>query len=151
MKLAIREAEKNLLSMDGGPFGACVVRKGEILAVGRSTVLRDKNASCHAEINAIHRASKAMDSFDLTNCEIFSTTEPCPMCFSAIHWARIGKVYFGTEIKDAKKAGFNELSIPAAIMKKTGKSPVKLESGFLKPECLKLLSDWKKLPQKKVY
>ncbi len=84
MRMAIREARKNLKKMDGGPFGACIVRGGRILAVSRNMVLKN-DATCHAEMNAIRIASKKVKGFDLSGCTIYSTTEPCPMCFSAIH------------------------------------------------------------------
>jgi guanine deaminase len=94
---AIREARKNLVRPDGGPFGACIVKDGRIVAAARNTVLRN-DATCHAEVNAIRKASKKLGTFDLTGCEIYSTTEPCPMCFGAIHWARIGTVHYSAGI-----------------------------------------------------
>lgn len=151
MRLAIKEARKNLKSCDGGPFGACIVRRGQVIAVARNTVLRDEDATCHAEINAIRLASKRSRSFDLSGCAIYTTTEPCPMCFSAIHWARIGNVVFGTTISDVKKLGFNELTIPAERMRSLGGSPVKMRSSFLAPECRKLLDDWERFGQRKTY
>ena len=91
MRKAIAEARKNLLRPQGGPFGACIVKDGRVLAAARNTVLKD-DATSHAEVNAIRLASRKLGTFDLTGCEIYSTTEPCPMCFGAIHWARIGTV-----------------------------------------------------------
>ncbi|MFH1665403.1 MAG: deaminase, partial [Candidatus Omnitrophota bacterium] len=90
-------------------------------------------------------------TYDLSGCEIYSTTEPCPMCFSAIHWARIHKLIYGTSIDDVRKLGFNELTIPAARMKREGGSPVKMEPGFMRAECEQLLKFWETLPDKKVY
>jgi len=150
MHLAIREARKNIKSMDGGPFGACIVKDGKVISLARNTVLKN-DATCHAEINAIRKASRRLKNFDLCGCVIYSTTEPCPMCFSAIHWARIDALYYGTTIADVKKLGFNELSIPVSLMKKRGKSQLKITSKFYTPECLKLLSDWDKLENKRIY
>jgi len=150
MKLAIKEARKNIKLMDGGPFGACIVRDGLILAVARNTVLKS-DATSHAEINAIRIASRRIKNFDLAGCVIYSTTEPCPMCFSAIHWAKISAIIYGTDISDAKKIGFNELSISSWYMKKEGLSKVKLFSGFLRQECLRLLRDWDALENKVLY
>jgi len=150
MRLAIEEARKNLQTLDGGPFGACIVKSGKVLAVARNTVLK-KNATCHAEVNAIRIASGKLKAYDLSGCVIYSTTEPCPMCFSAIHWARIGSVIFGTRITDAKKIGFNELSISAKKMKSLGKSRVKIFPKFLIKECRKLFKTWNTLENKKSY
>lgn len=150
MVLAIREARKNLKTMDGGPFGACIVKKGRILAISRNLVLK-KDATCHTEINAIRIAPKKLKSHDLSGCIIYSTTEPCPMCFSAIHWAGIGKIVYGTGIRDAKKIGFNEVSISAYKLKTLGESKIRLIGGYMMNECSELLKDWNKLPNKIVY
>jgi len=150
MRLAVKEARKNIIRMEGGPFGACIIRTGKMLAASRNTVLIN-DATCHAEINAIRLASKKLGNFDLSGCVIYSTTEPCPMCFSAIHWARLDAVVYGTGIADAKELGFNELSIPCKKMKTKGKSSVKIFSGFDRIECLRLLRDWGRSERKKLY
>ncbi|KJJ83279.1 CMP/dCMP deaminase, zinc-binding [Candidatus Omnitrophus magneticus] len=151
MSKAVKEALKGTKNRDGGPFGCVIVKNNVIISLGHNTVLSSKIPVNHAEINAIKKASKKLDSFDLSGCELYSTTEPCPMCFSAIHWARIKTIYFGTTINDVKKLGFNELSIPARIMKKIGSSPVKIISEFSIKECRALLKKWKELPGKKIY
>jgi len=150
MRLAIREARKNLRTGSGGPFGACIVKKGRVLAVSRNTVLRN-DATCHAEINAIRAASRRLGDFDLSGCVIYSTTEPCPMCFAAIHWARLKEVIYGTSIVDVRDRGFNELNIPALKLKKMGKSNVGVRSDFLREECRKLLKDWDTCLKKRLY
>lgn len=150
MRLAIKEARKNLVSMHGGPFGACIVRGKKVLAVARNTVLKN-DATHHAEINAIRAASKKLKTHKLSGCVIYSTTEPCPMCFSAIHWAKIERIFYGTRIKDVKKLGFNEMIISNAMMKKIGKSKVEIVPGFLKKECMGLLKNWQRLENKRVY
>jgi len=150
MRLALKEARKNFKSSDGGPFGACIVKNGVVLSLARNTVLKN-DATCHAEINAIRLASRRLKTFDLTGAVIYSTTEPCPMCFAAIHWSRIGKVIYGTGIKDAAEIGFNEIKISNRVLKKLGKVPLRLASGFLYDECRKLLKDWDKLPNKRLY
>lgn len=150
MQLAVKEARRNIKTMEGGPFGACIVKNGRVLAVAKNTVLKS-DASSHAEINAIRMASRKIKSFDLSGCIIYSTTEPCPMCFSAIHWARIEAVIYGADISDAKKIGFNELKISCRMMKKSGSSNVKLFSGYMKKECMQLLRDWGALDNKVLY
>lgn len=150
MNRAVREARKNFVRPDGGPFGACIVKEGRIVAAARNTVLRH-DATCHAEVNAIRKASRKLGTFDLTGCEIYSTTEPCPMCFGAIHWARIGAVYYGSGIRDAARAGFHELRISNERMKAQGRSKVRLVPGFMRDECLELFESWLILPDKKRY
>lgn len=150
MLLAVKEAAKNLKRMDGGPFGACIVKRNKVLAVTRNAVLK-KDATCHAEISAIRIASRRLKTFDLSGCIIYSTTEPCPMCFAAIHWARINRIIYGTTTKDAGKAGFNELEITDRRLKSLGKSKVRLTPGFMRKECLELLKKFDELPNKKLY
>jgi tRNA(Arg) A34 adenosine deaminase TadA len=150
MRLAIKEAAKNIKKIEGGPFGACIVKGGRLLALGRNKVLVS-DATSHAEINAIRLASKKLKEFNLSGCTIYSTTEPCPMCFSAIHWARISRVVYGTSISDAKRIGFNEMKISNLTMKNLGRSKIKITSDFLRKECLGLLNEWSNLPGKEIY
>ncbi|MBM3249449.1 MAG: nucleoside deaminase [Candidatus Omnitrophica bacterium] len=150
MRLALKEARKNLTRMQGGPFGACIVRGNKVIAGARNTVLKN-DPTAHAEINAIRLAARRLKSFDLSGCTIYSTTEPCPMCFSAIHWARIDKVIYGTSISDAKRIGFNELNISSALLKKIGRARVKIVKGALAGECRRLFKDWNKLENKVLY
>lgn len=147
MRLAIKEAGKSIKTLDGGPFGACIVKSGKVVAACGNTVFK-KDATCHAEVNAIRAASKKLGTYDLSGCVMYATTEPCPMCFGAIHWSGISAVIFGTRIADATRTGFNELSISAEKMKNAGGSGVKIYPGFLKEECRKLLGDWKEAEKK---
>ena len=150
MLIALREAGKNLRRMDGGPFGACIVKGSKVIGIGRNTVLK-KDATCHAEINAIRQASRHTGTFDLSGSVLYSTNEPCPMCFAAIHWSRIATVAYGTSVKDASNVGFNELDIGNRELKRLGKSKVKIISGFLRVKCKKLLRNWDRLPNKELY
>ncbi|MFA5118543.1 MAG: nucleoside deaminase [Candidatus Omnitrophota bacterium] len=150
MRLALAEARKNTVSVAGGPFGACITRRGIVVAVARNTVLK-RDASAHAEINAIRAASRKLKTWDLSGCHIYSTTEPCPMCFGAIHWARIGALVYGTSIADVSKRGFHELNISNARLKKLGKSPLNIFPGFLRQECLELLEVWDQSQGRRVY
>lgn len=143
MELAIKKAEDGV-KKGNSPFGACIVRGDEIIAVAHNTVLIRKDATDHAEMNAIHKACKKLNSHELSGCAIYSTTEPCPMCFSAIHWAKIEKIVFGTGIEDVMKLGFSELTISAEEMKKKGGSSVQVKGDFMREECLELLEFWKK-------
>jgi guanine deaminase len=151
MERALRSARAGIRKSEGGPFGAAIVRGDQLIAVGHNTVLKERDATCHAEINAIRIASRKLKRFVLSDCVIYSTTEPCPMCFSAIHWARIKKVVFGTSFEDVAKRGFNELYIPSRKMKREGRSPVRIKSGFMHKECSELLEDWDRLESKQIY
>ncbi|MBU1122468.1 MAG: nucleoside deaminase [Candidatus Omnitrophota bacterium] len=150
MEIALRQAYKGCKRGDGGPFGCCVVKGGQVIACGHNTVLKDNDPIAHAEINAIRRAAKQLKTWNLKKCQIYTTTEPCPMCFSAISWARIDKIVYGTTIKDAQKLGFNEMLINSARMKRLASLNIKIEKGFMREECQCLLDFWKKL-RLKVY
>lgn len=155
MNLAIEKAEKGI--GDGQtPFGAVIARKCpeggyEVVSAKHNRVFAKTDITAHAEINAIRAACKKLDRIKLTDCIIVSTTEPCPMCFCAIHWAGIKKVYFGTGIEDAKKAKFNELTISNDDMKRLGKSPVEIEGGVLKKENIRVFQKWSTSHGKKTY
>lgn len=151
MKKAIEEAYTGIKNGEGGPFGAIIVEGDKVLARGHNTVLRDNDPTHHAEINAINEACRIKGDYDLSGCVIYSTTEPCPMCFSAIHWARIDSVIFGTAIEDVKILGFNELAISVEKMKEIGCSPVLIEKGFMVEKCRELLKSWESFPDRKVY
>ena len=151
MKLAIEDATQHLNDEGGGPFGACIVKNDRIIAVAHNTVLKDTDPTCHAEINAIRKAAKSLGCFDLSGCVIYSTTEPCPMCFSAIHWAKIDTIVFGSNIQDVQNLGFNELELPNQVMKQQGKSPVNIVEDFMRKECLDLLEQWAKQTSARTY
>lgn len=110
----------------GGPFGACVVKDGQIISLAHNTVTLDNDPTAHAEINAIRIAAKSLGKFDLSDCIIYSSTEPCPMCLSAIYWARIPVVYFATTRKDAEEIGFSDNLIYEEIPKPINERKVKM-------------------------
>ena len=145
MRRAIAEARGNLARPDGGPFGACIVRNGRVVAAARNTVLARRDPTCHAEVNAIRLVARKLGTHDLAGCRIFSTTEPCPMCFAAIHWAGIDEVVFGTRIADVARLGFRELTISNRTMRRLGDSEVRIVAGVLRKECLELLREWEGL------
>ena len=150
LSVAAKEALRGIRKEDGGPFGAVIIRKNKIIAKGHNTVLKSHDATCHAEINALRAAFKYLREPFLTGCVVYTTTEPCPMCFSALHWARVKEVVYSTTIEDVFRLGFNELHIPAPFMKKKGKSPIKLKK-VKNLDCINLLASWKRLPRKKTY
>lgn len=150
MQLAIKEACKNFKSLSGGPFGAIIVKGAKVIAVACNRVLKN-DPTAHAEVQAIRKAAKKLKTYDLSGCVIYSTTEPCPMCFGAIHWARINTIIYGTTINDAKSIGFNELRLSNFRLKRLGKSKVKIIPRFMRAECKKLFSDWAKLGKQIIY
>jgi tRNA(Arg) A34 adenosine deaminase TadA len=145
MRRALAEARRNLRRPDGGPFGACVLRGGRILAAARNAVLARRDPTCHAEINAIRLAARRLGTHDLAGCTICSTTEPCPMCFAAIHWAGIGRIVYGTRIADVARLGFRELTVSNITLRRLGGGTVQLAGGVLREECAALLRDWERL------
>ena len=92
----------------GGPFGAVIVRDGKIIAEGYNQVTSAKDPTAHAEVMAIREAARVLDSFKLEGCEIYTSCEPCPMCLSAIYWARIERIYFANAREDAARIGFDD-------------------------------------------
>lgn len=108
MKIAKEQAEDNLKTNKGGPFGACVVKNGEIIGVGSNHVLCDNDPTAHAEIVAIRNACKTLETYDLSDCELYTSCYPCPMCLSAIIWSNIKKVYYGNTKEDAAEIGFRD-------------------------------------------
>ncbi len=143
MEAAIDVAKKGV-RRGNSPFGSCIVKGGKVIALAHNTVLERKDSTNHAEMNAIRLACKKLGSHELRGCVVYSTTEPCPMCFSAIHWAKAKRIVFGTGISDVKRLGFSELTVSDTMMKRLGRSNVGIESGFMRKECLELLRFWKK-------
>lgn len=92
----------------GGPFGALIVKDGEVIAKSGNTVAIDNDPTSHAEINAIRKACKKLNNFELKGCTLYSSCEPCPMCLGAIYWSRLDAVYFSAAKEDAKDAGFDD-------------------------------------------
>lgn len=108
MKRAIALSELNVSSLKGGPFGAVVVRNNQIIGEGTNLVTCNNDPTAHAEIEAIRSACKKLNNFDLSGASIFTSCEPCPMCLSAIYWARIDKIYYANTRLDAAKIKFDD-------------------------------------------
>ena len=111
MQEAIELSEENLITNNGGPFGACVVKDGVIIGYGSNNVLKNNDPTAHAEIMAIRDACKNIKSYDLSGCELYTSCYPCPMCLSAIIWANIKKVYYSANYLDAEEIGFRDKHI----------------------------------------
>lgn len=133
------------------PFAAVIVQGGRLICVTHNTVLRDTDPTAHAEINAIRQAAKILATIALHGCEMFTTCEPCPMCLSALHWAKFDRVVYGADIADAAAAGFSELRMPAGELATTAGSPLRVEGSLLVNECRELFQRWRKHPGARAY
>ena len=108
MNEAIKLAESNIEKQNGGPFGAIIVKDGEIVGRGNNQVTSQNDPTAHAEVQAIRDACKNLNTFNLEGCEIYASCEPCPMCLGAIYWARLGKLFYAGTKDDAAKANFDD-------------------------------------------
>ena len=139
---ALKLAQNGVNKKEGGPFGAVVVdNKGRIIGYGNNKVLKNNDPTCHAEIVAIRDACKAINSYDLSGCVIYTTSEPCPMCISAIIWSNIKEVYYATNRKEVDKIGFRDEDIYDYLEGKS-KKIIKIERIDNK-ECKELLESYK--------
>jgi tRNA(Arg) A34 adenosine deaminase TadA len=150
MKMAIEKGKEGVRKGQT-PFAACIVRNGEVLSCEHNTVWKDTDITSHGEIHAIRVACQRAKTIDLSGSSLYSTCEPCPMCFSACHWAKIATIVYGADIADAQKAGFNELTISNDRLKDLGGSPVEIVKGFLRQENIELFEFWLGQKDKRVY
>jgi guanine deaminase len=133
------------------PFGACIVREGSVIACVHNIVCESTDITAHAEIQAIREACRALQMIDLSGCVIYSTCEPCPMCFGAYHWARIARIVYGARIQDAAEFGFNELPISSATMRDLGSSAIEIAPDCLREENRELIRLWASRPDRRVF
>jgi len=150
MKLAI-EACKRGIAAGQSPFGCAIALGDRVVAESHNTVVLTTDITAHAEVNAIRAGCLKVNDIFLTDAVVATTCEPCPMCMAALHWARVGTVYYGATIADADDSGFNELQLPAAELLRIGGSQVKLMDGLLVDECRELFRLWKNNPARKAY
>lgn len=142
MRLAIEKCRAGI-AQGNTPFGCAIARGDELLAVSHNIVWNTTDITAHAEVTALREACRSADQILLDDCLVATTCEPCPMCMSALHWARVGQVYFGATIADAADAGFNELSISAQDVVRLGGSSVRLVPETMRDQCRQLFADWK--------
>jgi tRNA(Arg) A34 adenosine deaminase TadA len=150
MRLAIRKAKQGVIEGQS-PFGACIAHAGEVVSCEHNVVWQATDITAHAEIHAIREACHKLGTIDLSGCVIYSTCEPCPMCFSACHWARFSKIVYGASIQDARASGFHELQIANACMKELGGSTVEIVGDFLRDEAVALFHFFDQQPNKRTY
>lgn len=142
MAMAIEKAIEGI-NAGQAPFGCVIVKKGLIIAAAHNTVWQDNDPSAHAEVNAIRHACRNSSTIHLTDAVMFCTCEPCPMCFTLAHWARISKIVFGARIQDARAVGFNELEISAEQLKNAGQDKIKIVPDFMIDECRQVFKLWR--------
>lgn len=146
MQIAIVEAKDGIKNNHGGPFGAVIVKDGEIIAKGHNHVVEYNDPTCHGEIDAIRKACKKLNTFDLSGCELYTTGYPCPMCTGAIMWANIEKVYYGCSTTDTEIIGFRDKEFEESIPER-----VKEWEELDRDECLKLYEEYRNIQNKTMY
>lgn len=143
MHRAIELALENVQLGRGGPFAAVIVRDGAILSAGTNLVTSTNDPTAHAEVVAIREACRTIGDFQLTDCELYTTCEPCPMCLGAIYWARVKHVYFGCTATDAAEAGFDDRYIYEQIATPPGARGIPF-TPFLRDAALACFQAWKR-------
>ncbi len=149
MKKAI-ELSIESVTKGGGPFGSVIVKDNKIIAQGSNKVTPTNDPTAHAEIVAIREACKKLNNFSLNGCELYSTCEPCPMCLSAIYWARIDKIYYANTRKDAQKINFDDSLIYSEFQKKINERKISMIQ-MMRSEALKAFELWDKKTDKVKY
>ena len=149
MKRAI-ELSLESVNKGGGPFGCVIVKDEKIVSEGSNRVTSSKDPTAHGEIVAIREACKKLNNFSLSGCELYSTCEPCPMCLSAIYWARIDKIYYANTRTDAKKIDFDDSLIYSEFQKSIDKRKIPMMQ-MMRDEALKAFELWDKKTDKVKY
>ncbi|MEO7598925.1 MAG: nucleoside deaminase [Opitutus sp.] len=142
MRAAVKLADEGMRSDRGGPFGCVIVRRGEIVARGNNRVTSTNDPTAHAEITAIREACQDLGTFQLTDCELYTSCEPCPMCLAAIYWARIPTVYYGNTRDDAAAVGFDDDFIYQQIPLPPGQRTIAM-TPLLREEAQETFQAWK--------
>ena len=149
MKRAIELSIKSV-GLGGGPFGSVIVKNDKVIAEGSNKVTLNNDPTAHGEIVAIRKACKNLNNFNLSGCELYSTCEPCPMCLSAIYWARIGKIYYANTRDDAQKIDFDDSLIYSELLKNVKKRKIPMIQ-MMRDEALKAFELWDKKTDKVKY
>lgn len=150
MARAIQLSLENVLSGQDGPFGAVIVRNGTIVSEGVNRVTAANDATAHAEVNAIRAACTKLGVFQLTDCDIYTSCEPCPMCMGAIYWARLARVYFANLASDAARIGFNDAFIYRDMAQPVSHRSVPMIP-MMREQALAAFQAWEEKPDKIIY
>ena len=149
MREAVRLSAENVKN-GGGPFGAVIVKNGEIIATGVNRVTANNDPTAHAEVSAIRAAGQKLGTFDLSGCDIYTSCEPCPMCLGAIYWAHLDRMYYACNKDDAADAGFDDSFIYKELDLEASERRLKSEN-ILRSEALKTFEAWKEKSDKVEY
>jgi len=150
MARAIALSIDNVRSGGGGPFGAVIVRNGRIIAEAANCVTLINDPTAHAEVTAIRKACRKLHKFELKDCEIYTSCEPCPMCVGAIYWARLRRVYYAGTASDAAKAGFDDQFIYREIARKPDRRKISMVR-LMHKDALAGFRAWKESGEKVLY
>jgi guanine deaminase len=150
LRRAIALATQNVATGIGGPFGAVIVRDGKIIGEGANSVTVSNDPTAHGEVNAIRAAAKALGTFTLSGCDLYTSCEPCPMCLAAAYWARLDAVYYGASAADAARAGFDDAFLYAELRKDTSQRKLR-STQLLGDEAWASFAAWIASPNKIEY
>jgi guanine deaminase len=150
MRAAIRLSRSKMRTNCGGPFGAVVVRHGRIVGRGWNQVTSTNDPTAHAEMTAIRDACRRLKTFELADCELYTSCEPCPMCLSAIYWARLKKIFYANTRRDAARIAFDDDRIYRELAKPASRRSLLMQQ-LLRPEALKVFAEWKTKTDKTSY
>jgi guanine deaminase len=150
MRAAIRLSFQAMRRDLGGPFGAVIVRRGKLIARGGNQVISSKDPTAHAEIVAIRRACKRLHRFDLSDCELFTSCEPCPMCLAAIYWSRIRNLYYANTRRDAAAIAFDDDFIYREVARPLAKRSLPMKQ-ILRKEAIVVFNEWRRKADKVRY
>jgi len=150
MERAIALSLENVRAGSGGPFAALVVRNGSVVAEGTNQVTATLDPTAHAEVVAIRKACQALKNFQLIDCELYTTCEPCPMCMGAIYWARFAKVYYANTRADAAKIGFDDSFIYDQLVMPLESRKIPMVP-LMRDQALEAFREWEKSPNKTEY
>ena len=150
LRRAVLLSAEKMRAGHGGPFGALIVREGEIIAEGYNQVTSTNDPTAHAEVVAIREACRRLGSYSLAGCTLYSSCEPCPMCLSAIYWARIERIYFANTREEAAEIGFDDDHIYREIPKDLNERSVPIVKIDL-PEARAVFREWRDKPDKIMY
>lgn len=137
-------AREGMRALHGGPFGALVVRDGEVLAEACNAVTSENDPTAHAEVRAIRMACARLESFTLAGCALYASCEPCPMCLGAIHWARLDRLVYASTRQDAAAAGFDDGAIHEAVCGRGGRMPLRSERIEI-ASAAELFDEWRRM------
>lgn len=150
MQMAIQLATENVMGGRGGPFGAVVVKDGEVIATGANQVTATNDPTAHAEIVAIRNACQALGTFQLTGCDVYTSCEPCPMCLAALYWSRCRAIFYGNCAFDAAQAGFDDSFLYDEVKKPLDQRSIPIER-LLPEEARSSFEAWKASPYRVDY